>query len=214
MKTEEIKSTVIKYAENTSVKEAVLLFEGIVSRNTVYKWMREHKNQKLNYAYTLDQCKREVYNFKKRQPSYDALPCSNRIVHTFQPHFFHKEKELWNNKAIQKRLVENRRKYLEKDTFTDREILRGFKISGIHMGYSHFSPLWFTKFIKDNDIKSVYDPCGGWGHRLIGAYLGDINYIYNDFWDLTYSGCEKIKDLLNYTNCTLYNNDCTQFTPA
>jgi hypothetical protein len=170
------------------------------------------KDYNLDYSYTEDQCLRELGNLSKNIGSYNSLPTRNRIIHTFQPHFFHVERELWQDKDIQKKLLANRQKYLNKTEFSDREILRGFKISGIHIGYSHFSPLWFRKFISDNNIKSVYDPCGGWGHRMIGAYLAGVDYIYNDLWDKTYKGCIDIKQFLQY-DCKMYNEDATKFTP-
>lgn len=210
MKSEELKQAVINYARQTSVKECALLFDGIVSYNTIYKWC---KNNNLIYAYTHDQCKREIELFKKREANYNSRVSSNRIIHTFQSHFFDKERELWQDKSIQKKLIANRKKYLFKDVFTDREILRGFKISGIHIGYSHFSPLWLKKYVIDEGVKTIYDPCGGWGHRLIGASISNVNYIYNDLWDKSYNGCKQIAQFLNY-ECELYNYDCTKFTPV
>jgi len=210
MKSEELKESVISYAKQTSIKECVELFRGIVSQNTIYKWLRDIKI--LKYTYTANQCKRELELYKHREPDYNKSIGSNRLVHTFQPHFFQKENELWQDKNIQRKLILNRKKYLSKDTFTDRELLRGFKISGIHIGYSHFSPLWFKRYILDEKVNIIYDPCGGWGHRLIGAYLSEVSYIYNDLWDKSYNGCKQLSKFIDY-GCTLYNNDCTSFTP-
>jgi hypothetical protein len=211
MKDEELKNTVIEYASMFGVMECSELFRGIVSRDCIYKWVRNKKS--LDYRYTDEQCKRELINLTKSVPSYTTYPTRNRIVHTYQPHFFDKERKLWSNKSIRNKLIENRTKYLNKTEFSDREILRGFKISGIHIGFSHFSPLWFVKFIKDNNIKSVYDPCGGWGHRMIGASICDIDYIYNDKWDKTFEGCKRMSDFLDF-DCIMYNEDCTTFTPT
>lgn len=210
MKDKELKQVVIDYATNTSIKECSLLFEGIVSRDTVYKWVRQ--SQVLDYRYTKEQCLQEIKNYKKCPPSYDSVPTRNRVIHTFQPHFFHIEREMWKDDQIKKKIIENRKKYLGKDKISDREILRGFKISGAHIGYSHFSPLWLTKFIIDNNIKTIYDPCGGWGHRMIGCSLTGAEYIYNDKWDKTYNGCKKISSFLKYP-CVMYNNDCMSFIP-
>lgn len=183
-----------------------------LKKKEYYRKTRGKHNYILNYTYTEDQCRRELNNLSKTDASYKSLPTRNRIIHTFQPHFFHAELELWQDKDIREKLLANRQKYLNKTEFSDREILRGFKISGIHIGYSHFSPLWFRKFIDDNNITSVYDPCGGWGHRMVGAYLSGIEYIYNDLWDKTYKGCVGIKKFLQY-NCKMYNRDATEFTP-
>jgi hypothetical protein len=210
MKCKDLRDAVVEYASKNTVTECAELFEGIVSLNTVYKWLRDSKN--LTYAYTHDHCRHELELYKLREAKYTCSIGMNRLVHTFQPHFFDVERELWQDKIIQQKLKENRRKYLNKDTLTDREILRGFKISGIHTGYSHFSPLWLKKYAHEEDVSCIYDPCGGWGHRLIGAYLSDIDYIYNDMWDKTFMGSNTIAKFINY-KCTLYNNDCTKFIP-
>jgi hypothetical protein len=91
------------------------------------------------------------------------------------------------------------------------EILRGFKISGIHMGYSHFSPLWIKAFIEEYNIKSIYDPCGGWGHRLLGA--AKIDYIYND---INAQACLNIVNMINryrMNNKMIHTQDAAAFTP-
>jgi len=98
---------------------------------------------------------------------------------------------------IAKKLIKNRAKYLFKEPkdITDRELLRGFKISGQHHGYSHFSPQWFKWFIENHSGKSILDPCGGWGHRMLGTIGTKLEqYIYNDFDTQTYNGC---KDIIN-----------------
>lgn len=210
MKDEELKQAVIAYASQTSVKECSLLFKDIISYSTIYKWLRG--SESLSYTYTTEQCLKELHNLHKSIPSYRALPSRNRIIHTHQPHFFHIERKLWEDKSVKQKLIENRKKYLLKDKFSDREILRGFKISGIHIGYSHFSPLWLKKYVEDQDVRRIYDPCGGWGHRLIGAHLSNIDYIYNDLWYKTYSGCRNIANFLKY-ECAMYNENCTEFTP-
>ena len=205
---EETREAVVTYAQNHGVDEAALLFEGIVSKSTIYRWMADH----LMYGYTLEECHKEYSNYKKLAPRYMARIGTNRLVHTFQPHFFHKERTLWKNPKIRKKLLENRRHYLKKQDITPREILRGFKISGIHIGYSHFSPLWLVKFVEDYGCKSIYDPCGGWGHRLIGAGICGCDYIYNDKWSLSVEGAKAMAKELGIT-AKFYNNCCMSFQP-
>lgn len=205
----EIKDTVCEYATKNSIKDTVEMFAGIVSMPTIYRWLADVK---LSCAYTTEQCLTEWSSFKAKPGNYDSAPRNNRIVLTHQPHFYHIEQELYKDKSIRKRLIANRIKYLFKEKFSDRELLRGFKISGIHIGYSHFSSFWFKKFITDNNITGVYDPCGGWGHRFIGAAASRVPYIYNDKWDLSVKGVKAISKLISVP-VTTYNNDCTQFTP-
>ena len=106
----------------------------------------------------------------------------NYIVKYFQQdEFFKTEKILFQNKDIRDKLINNRMKYLNKnyDQLTVEDILYGFKRSGLYYGYSHFNPLTFKWFINNYNCKICFDPCGGWGHRLLGSNNLDL-YIYND----------------------------------
>lgn len=111
--------------------------------------------------------------------------------------FYKKELELWKNFDIRKKLIQNRISYLNKkrDQLTDNIILQGFSRSMIHKGFSSFSPHVISSFIRDFHIKSIYDPCGGWGHRMLGAW--NIEYWYNDFHGEL---VEKVKEMYLYYN--------------
>ena len=211
MKGENLKQAVKDYALNNTVAECTELFKGIVSQATIYRWLNE--TEELVYSYTQEECLREWKKLRITPGNYSAAPANNRIVLTSQPHFFHIEKQLYKDPLIREKLIANRKKYLYKNSFNHRELLRGFKISGLHIGYSHFSPLWIKKFIEDFNITSIYDPCGGWGHRLVGATAANISYTYNDKWKQSYEGAKNIAHLIN-SSARIYNNDCTNFTPV
>jgi 16S rRNA G966 N2-methylase RsmD len=159
--------------------------------------------------YTEKQRQKEIDTLLKTPGSYNAQPIYNRCILTFQQHFYEKERELYTDKKIAKKILQNREYYLQKNIhkLNQGEILRGFKISGTYYGYSHFSPLWFKKFIEDYNIKSVYDPCGGWGHRLLGILGTNIEkYYYNDFDIRTVKGVEEIAKFTNLSNKTITTN--------
>jgi hypothetical protein len=166
----------------------------------------------LSYDYPDEKLIQEIIFIRKNKGSYKRTPMTNKLILSFQPSFYKKENELWKNPIIRRKIIENRMKYLNKkeSELTDRELLRGFKISGTHYGFSHFSPFWIKKFIEEYHIESLYDPCGGWGHRLLGAE--SINYIYNDINTETFNGVKNMCDCLNIKK-TLYNFDATEFTP-
>jgi tRNA1(Val) A37 N6-methylase TrmN6 len=160
-------------------------------------------------SYTEDQCKYEIRKLESSLGNYLSIPNNNRCVLTFQQHFYEKERELWQNRDVQDRIISNRCKYLNKTLkeLTPGEILRGFKISGEHYGFSHFSSLWFKAFINEFSIKSVYDPCGGWGHRALGVLGTDTTYYYNDFDQRTCEGVRKIVNLANLNNKVVITNN-------
>ena len=137
----------------------------------------------------------------------------NNIVKYFQQDaFYATEKMLWKNKDIRNKLIINRQQYLNKFNLTPFDLLNGFKRSGIYYGYSHFSPLWFKWFIEQYNIKTCYDPCGGWGHRLLGSTNLDL-YIYNDLSTSTYNNVNRIIEYFNIKNTITFNEDANTFKP-
>lgn len=160
----------------------------------------------------------EFEYFKKRNIDGLQKPTSknNYIIKYFQQDiFFNKEKDLWkNDEKIREKLIANRIKYLNKkeDELTVDDILTGFKKSGIYYGYSHFNPLWFKWFLTANNIQTCYDPCGGWGHRLLGA-LNIQTYIYNDLSKSTKENVDKMIEYFKLKNVKTYNNDASTFIP-
>jgi len=169
--------------------------------------------QGLTLSYSEKVIQVEFDNITEQKGEFSRNPNQNRIIKLFQPHFYRKERELWNNPKIREKLVENREKYKfkPKEELTNQELLVGFKISGAHIGYSFFSPLWIKAFIEKYSIKSIYDPCMGWGHRLLGAK--DITYIGNDICPETYQGNINISEYFNMENKTFYNLPAEDFIP-
>ena len=100
------------------------------------------------------------------------------------------------------KLINNRIQYLNEQTFTASQLLQGFKISGIHYGYSHFNPLLFKYICEKYRTKICYDPCGGWGHHILGA-LNIDKYIYNDLSTHTYNNvltmCNDFTFFMNFS---------------
>ena len=171
-------------------------------------------NRTLDTKYSdeiLWSCYKKILNTPGR---YDAVPFNNKITYHFFDNFYHIERELWKNPKIQEKLYKNRKKYIGKtqETITNEELLRGFKISAIHIGYSHFCPFWFKAFISEYGVKSVYDCCGGWAQRMLGSQNLDL-YIYNDIWEESAVHALEMKEYFHMNNVEIYNNDSANFTP-
>lgn len=175
------------------------------------------KNINLKLSYTLNELNKEIEFYKNTEGNYNSIPSKNKIILNYQPHFYDRERQLWQDTTIKEKIISNRCKYLNKSesNLTTAEILRGFKISGLYYGYSHFSPLWFKKFINDFNIKTAYDPCGGWGHRLLGILGTNLEkYYYNDFDLRTVKGVEQIAKFTNIENkIVLTNNKAEKYIP-
>ena len=167
-----------------------------------------------------EKIQKEFELIKQLDKGYEALPNKNECILYFQwKEFYKTEIELWNENKfknglpLQSWIYANRMKYIGKDatTLSDREILRAFKITGVHIGNSFHSPFWIKQFIKDYNIKSIYDCCGGWGHRILGAM--NIPYIYNDINPVTYANTITLSNYFNLTDKVFYNCDSAYLTP-
>ena len=102
--------------------------------------------------------------------------------------FYEKELTLWNNNAfvnkanvsmpLQAYIYQNRYHYLGKcpDELSGAEILRSFGIIGLHKSYTSFNAELMSSAIDKYHFRSVYDPCAGWGERMLISYLKDVKY--------------------------------------
>lgn len=129
--------------------------------------------------------------------------------------FYKKEKEKLQDSKTVKKLLQNRYQYLNKTDLTQKEIFDGLSKAGIQRGYSTFSPLIAKAFIRNFKVSSIYDPFGGWGSRMLGAW--DIRYHYNDANPLL---VEKIKEMHEFYSQvheggkkTFSTNDAASYTP-
>lgn len=112
------------------------------------------------------------------------------------PVFYEREIRLWNenpwirNTSLQMLIYYNRYKYLGKtpDQLGNSEILRAFTISGICKSYTIFNISLMQQVISHYDIKSVYDPCAGWGERMLCCHVNNIAYTGVDINDKLKNG--------------------------
>ena len=229
------------YNEDTD-KEELALWENKAEtsnyyKNAIYTWtdLDVRKKQcfidnKLNYKifytiedfknwyeisipYDVQELKDELEYYRDAMAKLSAFPTKNNIVKYYQQETFYKrEKELWNDDKIKEKLINNRIQYLNKTDFVATELLLGFKISGIYYGYSHFHPMIVKYVCEKYNTKICYDPCGGWGHHILGA-LNIDKYIYNDLSTHTYNNVLTMCNDLNINNVVCYNNDCSTFVP-
>ena len=190
----------------------------------MYKLKFPNIDKDLHLTFTEDEIMGEFFWYLNHPEGSLSLVCGrNKIVKLFQQDtFYKKEKEMWKDDSIKERIITNRLKYTDKlpSELTTYDILSGFKLSAMNYGYSGFNPQlckWFYQWIVDNvgiPMRSIicYDPCGGWGHRMIGSTKIE-KYIYNDLSKSTYEGVCNIKDRFEFFNAETYNEDARVFVP-
>lgn len=131
--------------------------------------------------------------------------------------FYKRELELWNENPLRKGkwgtvqafLYANRYKYLNKlpHELTDRMLLRAFRISGLHMGYTSFNSSLMRQVIEKYNVKSVYDPCAGWGERMMTCGKLGVSYEGCDINSELFEGYKKLYELIDGFKPVLHNND-------
>ena len=131
--------------------------------------------------------------------------------------FYKRELELWNKNplrhgkwgTVQAFLYANRYKYLNKlpHELTDRMLLRAFRISGLHMGYTSFNSSLMRQVIEKYNVKSVYDPCAGWGERMMTCGKLGVSYEGCDINSELFEGYKKLYELIDGFKPVLHNND-------
>ena len=131
--------------------------------------------------------------------------------------FYKRELELWNKNplrhgkwgTVQAFLYANRYKYLNKlpNQLTDRMLLRAFRISGLHMGYTSFNSSLMRQVIEKYNVKSVYDPCAGWGERMMTCGKLGVSYEGCDINSELFEGYKKLYELIDGFKPVLHNND-------
>lgn len=126
----------------------------------------------------------------------------NQIVKSYQFYaFYARELALWEEnpeyrgKPLRDWLYENRKKYLGKsaEELTELEILRGFTISGILKGYTVFDVSLMDAVVKKYGIQSIYDPCAGWGERILYCYYNHLSYYGVDINENLIDGYEQMR---------------------
>lgn len=167
----------------------------------------------LNPSY--ESLEKEFFWYLDHKGKLSTYCANNAIIKAFQQDMFYiVEKELWKNEKIKIQLIENRCKYLCKnpEELTTYDILSGFKKSGIYYGYSGFNPLLAKWFFEQYKTKICYDPCGGWGHRMLGSTEID-KYIYNDLSKTVAENVLDIKNTFDFFNVEVHSNDARTFIP-
>ena len=116
--------------------------------------------------------------------------------------FYEKELDFWNknskynNSQLNEQLMlyENRLKYINKSysQLSDLEIIRGLNISGKVRSYTVFNKVGMTTFIEKYKPTAIYDPCAGWGERLLICANHNIDYYGYDINKKLKVGYNKI----------------------
>lgn len=135
--------------------------------------------------------------------------------------FYAREIELWNQNSVfrtmhlQAWLYANRLSYLGKSPLelTNAELLRGMTIAGVMKGYTVFDTALMDRVVQKYGIKSVYDPCAGWGERMLYCSQHGVFYRGVDVNKALFSGYEAMMCDFNINSAIICLNDSAVYVP-
>lgn len=167
----------------------------------------EHFNKEIDI-------KKEYENLKKDNVDINSITAqktskSNLIIKSRQYHLYdvkdHNGLNIemnWNNEGLIKAF-----KQLDKPNYTVNacisELLKKFKYSPV----SVYSPIMTKRILEELGCRSVFDPCIGWGGRMVGTTCLDNGiYIGCEPCTTTYQGLERIKNDLDLSSQVILIN--------
>lgn len=141
-------------------------------------------------------------------PALSSNPANlSLIAKAYQFHVFYaREEQLWHdNRRIRKNLpvqlflYYNRLRYKNfvPDRVSDLQLMRAFTVSGVFKGYTVFDSRLMDLAVSKYNIKSIYDPCAGWGERGLYCKSRDMKYLGVDINHALFAGYDKMRQEYN-----------------
>lgn len=138
-----------------------------------------------------------VSELSKKMTLQRAVKAANAVA------FYDRELAYWNNNSgsesqwgtRQGYLYANRFRYLSKlpNELSDREILRGLGISGQVRAYSTFDTSAMKQVLTTYGTRDVFDPCAGWGERLLTCAAVEVGYLGVDINPAVVAGHDRAR---------------------
>ena len=125
--------------------------------------------------------------------------------------YFKREIEMLENPLVLGELFINRYKYLGKlpHQLSNLALLNGLSISGKLRKYSTFDNTGMIQFIEKYKPSAIYDPCSGWGERLLTCHQYGIRYLGFDINDKVVEGLNTLIGKYNI-NATVQCGDSSK----
>ena len=129
--------------------------------------------------------------------------------------FYARELQMWEADEVhhrkwgrlRARLLANRLHYLGKLPESALEVVRGLAISGEIRSYSTFVNTAMTAVLDRYGPTHMYDPCSGWGERLLTCAQRGVMYTGTDISDAVVAAHQGLIDRLGLTNASVSLGD-------
>lgn len=129
--------------------------------------------------------------------------------------FYARELQMWNDDEVhhrkwgrlRARLLANRLRYLGRFPESALEVVRGLAISGEIRSYSTFINTAMTAVLDQYKPTSLYDPCSGWGERMLTCAQRGVTYTGTDISEAVVQAHQSLIDRLGLTHADVTLGD-------
>lgn len=129
--------------------------------------------------------------------------------------FYARELQMWEADEVhhrkwgrlRARLLANRLHYLGRLPESALEVVRGLAISGEIRSYSTFINTAMTAVLDRYEPTSLYDPCSGWGERMITCAQRGVTYTGTDISEAVVQAHKSLIDRLGLNNAHVMLGD-------
>ena len=129
--------------------------------------------------------------------------------------FYARELQMWEADEVhhrkwgrlRARLLVNRLHYLGKLPESALEVVRGLAISGEIRSYSTFVNTAMTAVLDKYEPTHMYDPCSGWGERMLTCVQRGVTYTGTDISDAVVTAHQGLINRLGLTDVSVLLGD-------
>lgn len=129
--------------------------------------------------------------------------------------FYARELQMWEADEVhhrkwgrlRARLLANRLQYLGRLPESALEVVRGLSISGEIRSYSTFINTAMTAVLDQYKPTSLYDPCSGWGERMLTCAQRGVTYTGTDISDAVVTAHQGLINRLGLTDVSVSLGD-------
>ena len=131
--------------------------------------------------------------------------------------FYARELQMWEADEVhhrkwgrlRARLLANRLHYLGRLPESALEVVRGLAISGEIRSYSTFVNTAMTAVLDQYKPTSLYDPCSGWGERMLTCAQRGVTYTGTDISEAVVQAHQSLINRLGLTHADVTLGDST-----
>jgi hypothetical protein len=107
--------------------------------------------------------------------------------------------DAWQNEDIMTKIIVNRLKYLKTENLSLNNLLTGLSVTKLAPKVSVFRPAMSKYLVQKylSEYDNIFDPCAGFGGRMLGICCLGKKYIGQDINSITITESTQLKEFLN-----------------